>query len=243
MREWVLNNTIINENEYDNFINSDTVNRIGERRKNNYNYTKALENPMYIINKFTYRKPTKLRCKIFKIENDEKYYIYKGIKFKILANHLPSLKRVLYSTKRIGTCVKHGLNICFNLENSKIVTAMCDNPLVMEEQKFLHTFVTYVFDEIVYVIDPTINVIMEKSIYLKLFRSRVITEISREKMINDINYLKSLNLEVTVQEYLCFPNEIMKGVENFFTESVNNLEQNYVQKRFVKKASIKKYNN
>lgn len=216
MRNWILENTNVNIYEYDKLINSNTVNRIGEKKKSDYNYTVSYEKPMTKIDSFTYRKPSKLRCKIFNIQTDGKYYIYKGIKFKILAEHLSDLKRVLYSSKRIGTCVKYGVDICYGLEGSKIVTAMCNNPFIIEEKKFLHTFVTYIQDNKEFAIDPTINIIMEKDIYLKLLKADIVSEIDREKLISDIKYLQNLDIEkksITVQEYLCFPNDIMESTK------------------------------
>ena len=110
-------------------------------------------------------------------------------------------------------CIKSVVNQKYN---SKVVIAMCDNPWTKETDKFLHCFVTYQGkDGIEIVFDATLNIIMEKELYLKLFKANIISEIEREKMISDIEYIQANKISVTVSEYLCFPEEIVQGVKRY----------------------------
>jgi len=217
MREWVLKNTDVLEEKYDNIINSNTIN-INQEKKiiTKKKYTNSYSHPFCKISWFTLGRPSKIRCAFFKIKFDGNYYIYKDVKFKILANSIPELEKILYSKKRKGTCLEYGIDICFNIENSKVVIAMCDNPWTKETDKFLHCFVTYQGkDGIEIVFDATLNIIMEKELYLKLFKANIISEIEREKMISDIEYIQANKISVTVSEYLCFPEEIVQGVKRY----------------------------
>lgn len=218
MKEWIIDNTTVTEERYDRLINKDTVNKSRELEKGvKINF----EHPLYPINNFTLKKPSKLRCKFYNIKKDGKYYIHKDLKFRVLAEIFDKkdpYRKELYTTKRIGTCFAKSLDIGFNFEDSNIVIAMCDEPFIIPTESFLHAFVCGIGkDGKEYVLDGTLNVIIEKDIYIKLYNARIITKIDGQKVKKDVDLIKSSNLgrSVLVHEYLCFPEEVMEGAKKY----------------------------
>lgn len=223
MKEWILEYTDVDEKRYNNLLNSSTINsNLYDELKDETEYTISYNHPFHRIGKFTYKKPSRIRCVFYGIKSDKKYYIYKDIKFRVLAETLfekkDSYKKVLYSKKRVGTCVSKSLDIGLNLKDSKIVVAMCDEPFIKPRKRFLHAFVTYMNKEgIEYAIDGTQNIIMSKDTYLKLYNAKIISVISSEKVQNDIEFIKTQNLgnSIFMFEYLCFPEEVMEGAKKY----------------------------
>ena len=110
------------------------------------------------------------------------------------------------------------LDLGYNLEDSNIVIAMCDEPFIIPTEPFLHAFVCVVGkDRKEYVLDGTLNIIIEKDIFIKLYNARIISEIDGQKVKNDIELLNSEELghSIFVHEYLCFPEEVMEGVKKY----------------------------
>ena len=217
MREWMINNTNVNIDEYDALLNSNMLYKIGEKRKK-CNYTFDRKCPISKIDSFTYGKPNKLKCLLFNVKKDGDFYFYKDIKFNVLSKYIPSLRKELYKMSRGDKCVLYSSDICFNIKGSKIVTILCDNPFFKEKPKYLHTFVTCFYNDVEYVIDATINLIMEKEEYLKIFDGKIISEVEREDMVTDIKFLQSLELkenEISMQEYLCFKDDVMEGANKY----------------------------
>ena len=103
-------------------------------------------------------------------------------------------------------------------KDSKVATALCDDWSVLENKKFVHSFTTLTsLNGIEIVMDATLNIMMERSKYLELLNARIITEITRDKMSEDLNYLfdNKIDEEVLISEYLCFPEEVMEGVKKY----------------------------
>ena len=219
MKEWILENTTVTEDSYDNLINPNTVSK---NRKIEDNVKINFQNPLYHICNFTLKKPSKLRCKFYNIKKEGNFYLYKDLKFRVLAETLFDKKepytKELYSIKRVGTCFQKSLDFGYNLKNSNIVVAMCDEPFIIPTEPFLHAFVCGVGkDGKEYVLDGTLNIIIEKDIFIKLYNARIISEIDGEKANKDIDLLNSKDLahSILAHEYLCFPNEVIEGVKKY----------------------------
>ena len=219
MKEWILENTTVTEERYDSLINSDTVNKGREIEDNvKINY----QHPFLTIGTFTLKKPSKLRCVFYNIKKEGKYYLHKDLKFRVLAETIfdkkEPYKKEFYSKKRVGTCFMKSLDLAYNLKDNNIVTAMCDEPFIIPTEPFLHAFVCGIGkDGKEYVLDGTLNIIIEKDIYVKLYNARIISEIDGQKAKKDIELLKSKDLghSILVHEYLCFPEEVMEGVKKY----------------------------
>lgn len=224
MKEWILENTAITEENYNNLINPNMLNlKNSDLDQKEVKYKLFCNHPIITINNFTYGKPTKLRCVLYGIKKDNKYFIYKNVKFRVLAETIiedpkDSFYKELYDKHRLGSCFLKSSDICFNMEDSKIITAICENPSTKSEKKFLHCFVsTNGKDGSEYILDGTLNVVIDRETYLNLFNAKIISEIEREKMIEDVGVIKDNNLaeSISFAEYLCFPDEVMEGVKKY----------------------------
>lgn len=223
MKEWLLEYTDIDKKSYNDLLNSNTINNnFSNELKDETKNTVSYNHPFHMIGKFTQKKPSKLRCAIYGIKSDKKYYIYKDIKFKVLAEELfekkDSYKKTLYSKKRVGTCVFKSLYIGTNMKDSKIIIAMCDDPFINPKKRFLHAFVSYIDkDGVEYAVDGTQNIIMMKETYLKLFNAKIVSVIDSKRVQNDIEFINEQNLgySISMFEYLCFPDEIIEGVKKY----------------------------
>ncbi len=228
MKEWILKNTIITEEQYDSLINANTINMIEEsiteNDKKNEELTnektetlrKVFDHPLCTIDAFTLEKPTLLRKITYGVKGKNNEYTCKNIKFSILAEQLKDKQDILYSEDRKGICGDLSSYICAITPNTSIVTAMCIDPAYNDQHQFLHSFVIIKReDKKEYVLDSTFNIIIEKEEYLKLLEAKVISNISRKKYYNDLSCLEKLNLgnSISLAEYLCFPDQVIDGVK------------------------------
>lgn len=209
MKQWILENTSITEELYDSLINPVTV----EMKDISEPVTKQplTDHPIINIDIFTIEPPTEARLKEFDIQKDKEYYIYKNIRFLILAEVLTPLKSILYGVKRFGRCFHISIPIALITPNSKLVTAMCTDIFHINHERFLHTFVTLQDPETQeeYILDGTMNTIMPKEDYLKLFDAQIISEIDKQEFIKAASLFSKLKIEseFSLLEYLCFPKE------------------------------------
>lgn len=223
MKEWILENTTVTEEKYDSLINKDTVIIDGIEIKEDKNIYELSNNPIINVYNFTQKKPTITRRMIYGIRKSKKYYIYKDIKFRVFAELMKTRKgdfyKSLYSEKRLGTCFDKGMTICLSNKNSKIVTAMCIDPFRVPSKKFIHCFVIKIGkDGKEYVIDGTINAVIEKQKYIDIYNAEIITEIEEPKLFKFLDLMsenKELGFNIDIDEYLCFPEEVMEGVKKY----------------------------
>ena len=221
MKEWILENTTVTEEKYNSLINEDTVILDGTEVKKDKNTYELSNNPIINVYKFTEKKPTITRCMIYGIRKSKKYYIYKDIKFRVFAELMKTRKgdfyESLYSEKRLGTCFDKGMTICLSNKNSKIVTAMCIDPFLIPTKKFIHCFVIDTGkDGKEYVIDGTLNAVIEKQKYIDIYNAEIITEIEEPKVFEFLDLMsegKELGSNIDIAEYLCFPDEVIEGVK------------------------------
>lgn len=225
MKEWILENTSVTEDEYDALINGDTINMVdddpgvkaGVVERTKLTPRKLGEHPMLMIDEFTLKKTNILRKYLYDMKGKNGKYSYKGIKFFVLADMLKDMADILYSKKRNGSCFDLSSLICMEYTDTNIVTAMCIAPDYKEDFYFLHTFVVFAKNGKEYVIDATCNIVMEKSIYLDLFKAKIISSISRDEYYNICGDIENFGLGnvITLAEYFCFPTEVTIGVKNF----------------------------
>ena len=211
MKEWILENTKITTDKYDSIINPTTVTIKGVSK----DLTKEplTNHPIININIFTIEPPTESRLKEFNIQKEKDYYTYENIKFNILAELITTLKSTLYSTSRCATCFTISTKICLMQPKSRIITAMCEDIFHKIHEPFLHSFVTITnpHDNQEYVLDGTMNIIINKQEYLNLLKAKIISDISKKELITAINIFSELKIqnEITLLEYLCFPKETL----------------------------------
>ena len=96
---------------------------------------------------------------------------------------------------------------------------MCEDPFRNPSKKFLHCFVLNIGkDGKEYVIDGTINAVIEKQQYMDIYKADMITELSQPEFCEYIDFMSEngyLCSEISIVEYLCFPNEITEGVKKY----------------------------
>ena len=220
MKEWILENTVVTEERYDSLINPNTVKMLEFERKEDKLYELS-NHPIVNIDNFTHKKPTITRCMIYGIKKRKKYYIYKDIEFRVFSELLtiknnPFIEE-LYSDNRIGTCFDKSIQICLSNDNSKILTAMCIDPFLQNHKKFIHSFVCVKGkDGKEYIVDGTINTVIEKEKYMKIYNAQIITEIDKNKFESFMDFIienGEFGNYISIVEYLCFPDEVIEGIE------------------------------
>ena len=228
MREWILKNTTVTSEEYDRLINSGTINTdddVLEVGTVNLTPRRIASHPLLVIDCFTLKKPSLLTCFSFGVKKNKKGYSYNGIKFWVLAellNNMKDIQDVLYSSMRKGKCAQLSSSICMSFSDTSIATAMCKQPCFEEEPSFLHTFVISRKGNKEYVFDATFNIIMEKDLYLELFKGKIISVISREEYYSVCTKIAELNLGyfIRLDEYFCFPEQIKNGINKLIKKKL-----------------------
>lgn len=210
MKEWILENTNISKTKYESLINPKIVTIDG--LSSDLTKVPLTNHPIINIDIFTLSPPSESKIKEYNIKTIQEGYIYKDIKFDILANKLPQLSETLYSAKRLAECFSISNQICEIIPNSYISIAMCKDIFHISNEKFLHAFVIIKHNKEEYILDGTMNIIMRKKDYIKLFDAKIISTISRKELINTSILFNQLNFldEITILEYLCFPKETKK---------------------------------
>lgn len=215
MKEWILENTEITEEEYDKIINPNTV-YIKDLTPISTDINK--KHPFYNILTFTEKKANFFRNKIYKIKqiksNSHNHYIHQNIEFYILGEHIKYLTYLMYSKDRYGKCFYINSKICLLTNNSYLTTALCTSPFYNDKQ-FIHSFVTIQYNNKEYILDGIYNIIIEKEIYFNIFNPKIISNIPREQLKSDLENI--IEFEKVSQiyrgEYLCFPTQIMQSIK------------------------------
>lgn len=220
MKEWILENTSIKEEDYDSIINLNTT-KINGKTNAKSNIT-IIEHPLFQIAKFTLQPPTftqRRKYKIKRIKDADKkfYYIYEKIKFQVLAETFKIMEETLFSLNRLEICFHINSTICILLKcKSYLITAMCTSPFRSDKLKYLHTFVLIKDNNgNEYILDGTTNLILDKNTYYSLYKPQVITIIEQEQLKEDLKLIKPLEDEEKLYraEYLCFPKEVITSVK------------------------------
>lgn len=222
MKEWILENTTITEQEYDNLLNINTVSIKGKHQENHI--TDLSNHPIVNIAQFTSRKPSltqRIRFKIIKKKdiNKKNLYIYKQIKFYIISEFLNNFKAELLTLKRHKQCFHLNFDICTTLNiTSYLITALCQSPYYKKKKEYIHTFVLIITnDNQEYIIDGTINTIMSKDTYFNIFKPQIISCIEKEQLKEDYKYIKPLEQVGLIYkaEYYCFKDKVINGIKKY----------------------------
>ena len=200
MKEFLLENTSITEDEYEKIIGCDKDLTIDDA---NDEYILSHENAliMYDISNFTldsnYKKDEFIK--------NGPFYNHKGVSFAILSDYY--YDEFLKTPVRFGRCHIASYAIAIN-SFFDTVTMICTD--FQSGKDFLHT-VLYT-KETNEVIDYTLNLIMDKDIYFDLMNARAVSYITNENIKElDKNVrlsTKELKDNINVKELLCFPEEI-----------------------------------
>lgn len=220
MKEWILENTSIKEEQYDSIINLNTV--IINGKTNNLPNEKIIDHPIINICMFSYEYPTLFRRMKYKVKrikdiNKKHYYVYKNIKFYILGEFFPIIADEVFSSRRLKQCFYINSKICLLPKiNTFLITALCTHPFKIPKKKYIHTFVLLkTEDGKKYILDGTSNTIMDKDTYFSIFNPKIISCIPKEKLKADLELLKPYEKDKSIYrpEYLCFPKETLKAVK------------------------------
>lgn len=220
MKDWIIKNTNVKEEQYDNIFNTNIVMINGVSKK--ATEKDASDHPIINISMFTFDYPTFFRIKKFKIKkikdtNKKNLYIYKNIKFYILGEQIPLYANELFTGKRITQCFYLNSTLCLQANlNSYLITAMCKNPYRKNNDTYLHTFVLLKHDNGQdYILDGTANIITDKKTYFNIFKPNIISCISKEKLKKDLELLKPFeeSMQIYRPEYLCFTKETVKAAK------------------------------
>lgn len=196
---------------------------------------------LYTINQFTLKNKTEDMNDLFNkvsniddvlniIKSDKKLIIMLkdyNIEVEIFSKRNPRVVNIIpdiESLERNGTCFLKAYNICLGFKNpSKIVTGY--NYGYTDKSKFLHSWVEVTIDGKDYVIDGTLNAMFNKEGYYKLRKIKVLNEITKDELRQDmIKYGKFIE-EIGIDVYYVFRDEIIKDLEknNELFENKKNL--------------------
>lgn len=173
-----------------------------------------------------------------KIENisfntKTKQYIYnvsgKEIYFRRISDYIKDeyIKKVLLSPVRFKKChlMSFGLIECFQ-RASKIITGIA----IRHGRKYLHSIIEIESKGKKYIIDSTMNILMEKEQYIKLLNFEEIETIINTELKEDIKNgtIDILNkIRISIKAYLTFRKEIIRDLEKnrFILEKMNEKQQ------------------
>lgn len=209
MKEWIMENTSVSESAYDYAtrylyppVDLD-LNRVSNAPKH-----KAL----YNIENFTL-DPGLRRALKYKVKTKAKKgdYTHQNYHFKLLSDIYSD--PLLFSLDRYGKCAIISTKIACET-SCDIVTGICTD---FRGDKFVHTFLVYQNQSgIFYVFDYTKNLVMEKDDYYDLCEVEELkyipNELFREYYHNLSEHRDYFGLNVTLFEFLCFPEDVTESV-------------------------------
>lgn len=198
MKEWILENTTVTSDGYDELINSD-----GKNRQISDNTKKQI---LAIIDEFTLN-PTSTNGSKLGIEKYKDGYIFNGIIFDLFSdiNKDPRLLR----RDRYHQCHIASFALALGL-NSSIVTAKV---IDWFDNSFLHTFILSEENDLV--IDYSFNIMMRKSDYYNLLDVTEVVKIDYPELVEYRELLFSCNAvvgNIDYKEIVTFPTEIKEAI-------------------------------
>lgn len=147
------------------------------------------------------------------------------IRFIKITDFLPSLdeklKNRLQSKQRCGYCHWDSIHLSTNLETpSNVVSGYCS--MQSKKKKFPHSWVEIEEDGKEFVLDFTMNVVMNKEGYYKLYNPQNLIKIDNETLKEDLALRKRTSFDCKdIRMYLFYPNEVrdemQKEVEQYKT--------------------------
>ena len=117
------------------------------------------------------------------------------------------VKKRLHSESRFGHCHWDSIHLSENLElPNKVVSAYCTTQ--SRKMPYTHSWVELEHKGKEWVMDFTMNEMMNKEGYYKLYRPQGIVEIDKETLSADINLMRDTTLaDKDIRMYLFYPNE------------------------------------
>ena len=158
-----------------------------------------------------------------KVEKNEKFNlpevkiettkgIIQAIQFSSVAPEVKNLFPFIESDKRFGNCYDFAYNISLNLGvPNQIVTGYIYG--YSDKSKFLHSWVESTINDEEYVIDGTLNAMINKDGYYLMQHAKPITKISDSVLKSDIKNHLDVMQTMPMEVYYVFRNEIVNDLE------------------------------
>ena len=158
-----------------------------------------------------------------KVEKNEKFNlpeikiettkgIIQAIQFSSVAPEVKNLFPFIESDKRFGNCYDFAYNISLNLGvPNQIVTGYIYG--YSDKSKFLHSWVESTINDEEYVIDGTLNAMINKDGYYLMQHAKPITKISDSVLKSDIKNHLDVMQTVPLEVYYVFRDEIVNDLE------------------------------
>lgn len=158
-----------------------------------------------------------------KVEKNEKFNlpevkiettkgIIQAIQFSSVAPEVKNLFPFIESDKRFGNCYDFAYNISLNLGvPNQIVTGYIYG--YSDKSKFLHSWVESTINDEEYVIDGTLNAMINKEGYYLMQHAKPITKISDSVLKSDIKNHLDVMQTIPIEVYYVFRDEIVNDLE------------------------------
>lgn len=158
-----------------------------------------------------------------KVEKNEKFNlpevkiettkgIIQAIQFSSVAPEVKNLFPFIESDKRFGNCYDFAYNISLNLGvPNQIVTGYIYG--YSDKSKFLHSWVESTINDEEYVIDGTLNAMINKDGYYLMQHAKPITKISDSVLKSDIKNHLDVMQTMPMEVYYVFRNEIVNDLK------------------------------
>ena len=158
-----------------------------------------------------------------KVEKNEKFNlpevkiettkgIIQAIQFSSVAPEVKNLFPFIESDKRFGNCYDFAYNISLNLGvPNQIVTGYIYG--YSDKSKFLHSWVESTINDEEYVIDGTLNAMINKDGYYLMQHAKPITKISDSVLKSDIKNHLDVMQTIPLEVYYVFRNEIVNDLK------------------------------
>lgn len=195
-------------------INYEIIYKLGQYTKNELNE----EDKKKMLNSLTRHKDYINFVKIFDENNRIKILIstkeglISATKFSSLSPKILEINPSIETSDRGGHCYPLAYDICLYLkEQSTIVTGYVYG--YTNKSKFLHSWVELSHNGIDYVIDGTLNIMMDKTSYYRLKNAQPLTKITRDTLISDIKKYYEKIGTISLHFYYIFRDEIIEAFE------------------------------
>ncbi len=158
-----------------------------------------------------------------KVEKNEKFNlpevkiettkgIIQAIQFSSVAPEVKNLFPFIESDKRFGNCYDFAYNISLNLGvPNQIVTGYIYG--YSDKSKFLHSWVESTINDEEYVIDGTLNAMINKEGYYLMQHAKPITKISDSVLKSDIKNHLDVMQTIPIETYYVFRDEIVNDLK------------------------------
>ena len=158
-----------------------------------------------------------------KVEKNEKFNlpeikiettkgIIQAIQFSSVAPEVKNLFPFIESDKRFGNCYDFAYNISLNLGvPNQIVTGYIYG--YSDKSKFLHSWVESTINDEEYVIDGTLNAMINKDGYYLMQHAKPITKISDSVLKSDIKNHLDVMQTIPIETYYVFRDEIVNDLK------------------------------